>query len=51
VGVDLAIAAIGDAGTLALGAVALVAATWKKVPALWLVALGLAAGAVRALIV
>lgn len=51
VGVDLAVAAIGDAGTLLLGVGALVAATWKKVPALWLVAFGLAAGLLRALLV
>ena len=50
VGVDLAVAAIGDVVTLLLAAVALVAATWKKVPALWLVAFGLAAGGLRALL-
>lgn len=50
VGVDLALAAIGDAVTFLLAALALLGATWKKVPALWLVALGLAVGVVRALL-
>lgn len=49
VGADLTLAGVRDpvAGALAVGA--LVAAVWKKVPSLWLVAAGLGLGAVRAL--
>jgi chromate transporter len=50
VGVSLAAAGVRDPVSAALAATALTAALWKRVPSLWLVAAGLAAGAVRALL-
>lgn len=47
VGVSLAVAGVRDPVAAVLATAALVLALWKKVPAMWLVAGGLAAGIVR----
>jgi chromate transporter len=50
VGASLAASGVRDPAAAALAATALAAALWKKVPSLWLVAAGLAAGVVRTLL-
>jgi chromate transporter len=50
VGVSLAVAGVRDPVAGILAATALTAALWKKVPSLGLVAVGLAAGVVRTLL-